>query len=143
MKHNVGDIAFDSSIDDSSFVVCNEERIFQYYSVGTSYIGGRKAIRKKIFTELKNTNLEFDKKTGYITFRFIVNCKGQAGRYRYKEVDSDFFKTTFKTSEVEKLKKAITVLDNWNSGILKDDVNVDSYYHINFKIIDGEIIDIF
>jgi len=143
MKHNVGDISFDSSIDDSSFVVCNEDRIFQYYSVGTSYIGERKEVREKIFAELKKENLEFDKETGYITFRFIVNCKGETGRYRFKEVGSDFSKITFKASGIEKIKSAISKLKNWNTGTLDNGTTVDSYYQINFKIENGNIKDIF
>jgi len=143
MKHNVGDIAYDSRIDDSSFVVCNENRIFQYYSVGSNYEGERKAIREKIFTELKNKHLELDIKTGYITFRFVVNCKGQAGRFRFKQVGSDFSKITFKASEIEKLKSAISKLNNWNAGILSNGTPVDSYCQINFKIENGNIKDIF
>ena len=143
MKNNVGDIAFNSSIDDPSFIVCNEDRVFQYYSVGTSYIGERKALREEIFKELENKNLKLENKSGYITFRFIVNCNGQSGRYRFKEVDSGFSKTTFKISEVEKLKSTLMKFQNWNVGVLKNGTSVDSYYQINFKIIDSKIVDIF
>ena len=143
MKNSVGDIAYDSSIDDSSFIVCNEDRIFQYYSVGTSYIGERKALREEVFTELENKNLKLENKSGYITFRFIVNCKNQTGRYRIKQVDNNFSKTTFKISEIEKLKSALMKLQNWNIGVLKNGTPVDSYYQINFKIENGNIKDIF
>ncbi|WP_077399125.1 hypothetical protein [Cellulophaga omnivescoria] len=143
MKNNVGDIAYDSSIDDSSFVVCNEEQIFQYYSVGTSYEGERKAIREEIFTELENKNLVFGNKSGYITFRFIVNCNGQAGRYRFKEVDSHFLETSSKEDLINQLKVAVMKLNKWKAGTLNNDTPVDSYYQINFKIIEGKIEDIF
>ena len=143
MKNNVGDIAYNSSIDESSFIVCNEERVFQYYSVGTSYEGEQKAIREEIFAELENRDLAFENKSGYITFRFIVNCNGQAGRYRFKEVDINFLETSFKKEDVDKLKIAVTKLTNWKVGTQKNGSPVDSYYQIKFKIIEGKIEDIF
>lgn len=143
MKNNVGDINFDAKIDDSSFKTCNEDRIFQYYSVGTSFKGERKAIRESIFKDLESSGVNFGNKSGYITFRFIVNCNGESGRYRFKQVDESFLKTTFGVSEVKKLKNAVIRLKNWNAGTLKDGTPVDSYYQINFKIIEGEIEDIF
>ncbi len=143
MKNNVGDIKFNSKIDDSSFKVCNEDRIFQYYSVGTSYKGERKAIREAIFEHIKDTELDLGDKSGFITFRFIVNCEGVPGRYRFKEVDEKFMQTTFKKDEVEKLKTAVRSLKNWEAGFSSDGLLVDSYYQINFKIIDGQIQDIF
>ncbi len=143
MTNHVGDIEYDSSIDDSSFFICNEKYIYQYYSVGTSYMGGRKALREEVFNQVKKINLVLDKKSGVVTFRFVVNCKSETGRYRYKAIDSNFSETTFKDSEVEKLKIAVKSLKNWVSGIKKNGDRVDSYYQINFKIKDGTIIDIF
>ena len=143
VKNNVGDIAFDENLDDPSFVVCNEDRIFQYYSVGTHYIGERKAMREFIFNYLKDKELDLSSQSGYITFRFIVNCKGKAGRYRYKTVDKNFSATIFRENEIEKMKNAVKELNNWNVGVLKNGRKVDSYYQINIKIVDGVIIDIF
>lgn len=143
IKNDVGDINFDESIDNPDFKICNEDRIFQYYSVKTSYIGERKAIRETILNHLKNENIEFDKKAGYITFRFIVNCEGESGRYRFKAVDKKLLHTTFSASIIEKLKNAVMKLNNWKAGTLEDGTPVDSYYQISFKIIDGKIVDIY
>src|SRR5690606_9817310 len=110
------------------FKICNEDRIFQYYYAKTSYIGERKAIHDTILEYLKHENIEFDKKSGYITFRFIVNCDGQTGRYRFKAVDDKLLKTTFSASKTEKLKNAIMKLSNWKAGTLKNGTPVDSYY---------------
>lgn len=143
VKNNVGDISFDKNLDNPSFIICNEDRIFQYYSVGTSYVGERKVLRQSLYEHLKKENIDLGTKSGYITFRFIVNCNGQPGRYRFKEVDENFFKTNFEVSEVQKLKNAVMRLKKWNAGTLKDGTSVDSYYQINFKIIEGKINDIF
>jgi hypothetical protein len=143
MKNHIGDIEYDSSIDDSSFFICNKKYIYEYYSIGTSYIGERKAIREEVFNQIEKRNLVLDRKSGVITFRFVVNCKSETGRYRYKAINSDFSETTFKDSEVEKLKTIIKGLKNWVSGVNRNGDKVDSYYQINFKIKEGIIIDIF
>lgn len=143
MKNNVGDINYNPNIDDKLFNVCDETRVFQYYSVGTSYIGERKSIREEVFNYLKDKNVNLDNKSAYITFRFIVNCNGQPGRYRYKIVDSNFKKTDFAKEEIDKLKNAVMSLKNWQAGVTENKVSVDSYVQINFKIENGEIKDIF
>ncbi len=143
MKNSVGDIGYDSNIDNKSFIVCDESRIFQYYSVGTSYIGERKAIREEIFNYLKDKNFTLDNKSAYITFRFIVNCNGQPGRYRFKIVDSNFKKIDLAKGEIIKLKNAVMSLKNWKAGTIENKNSVDSYAQINFKIENGKIKDIF
>lgn len=143
MKNNIGDIEFDPKIDSSSYMLCDENRVFQYYSVGTDYIGERKAMRDEIFKALENEHLLFDNKEGYITFRFVVNCNGRTDRFRFKSVNSDLKKNEFPSADIEILEKAIRTLKKWRPGVSIDGNPVDSYYQINFKIENGIIIDIF
>ncbi|KPM33411.1 Hypothetical protein I595_314 [Croceitalea dokdonensis DOKDO 023] len=143
MKNNVGDINFDSQIDDPTFEVCDENRVFQYYSVGTSYIGERKAMREEIFNNIKDINLSFEGKGGYLTFRFLVNCKGKTDRFRFKSVNADLQKNEFPLSDIKMLEKVVRGLKKWMPGVLNDGTPVDSYYQINFKIENGHITDIF
>lgn len=143
MKNNIGDIEYNAKLDDATFNVCNEDRIFQYYSVGTTYIGERKAIRESVFSKLKNETLFLNKESGYITFRFIVNCEGEAGRYRVKMVDENMKETFFENSTIAKLESSIKSLKNWRPGLTKNGNSVDSYYQINFKLENGNIKDIF
>ena len=58
MNSRVGDIEFDKNLDDPNFKICNEDRVFQYYSVNTNYNGGRKAIRSEIKSFLKSLDLK-------------------------------------------------------------------------------------
>lgn len=135
----VGDIAFDASIDNSEFLVCDEERIVQYYSVGTYYEGGEKAIK----TELREliTQLNFEK-SGIITFRFVVNCTNQTGRFRTKMVNTDLKETSFNSSNIKQIQESIKSLNSWHAGKW-DNQPLDTYYILNFKIQNGKITDIF
>ncbi len=143
LSHNVGEIKYDERIDNLTFKVCNKKRIFQYYSVSTSYEKGRKQMRKDLLNILNKENLKLENKTGYITFRFVINCKGETGWYRISSTSQDYKEEVFKEAEIKKLKGAILKLKNWKVGRLKNNEKIDSYYQINFKIKEGVIEDIF
>ncbi|QNK78285.1 hypothetical protein H7F37_04150 [Winogradskyella sp. PAMC22761] len=133
--HRIGDIAFDKNIDNSAFIVCNEDRITQYYSVGTNYQGGERTIKKEL-NELINS-LNFNE-SGFITYRFVVNCKNRVGRFRVKMVNSDLKENSFKSNNIKQIQESIKSLNGWKAGKL-----LDSYYVLNFKIQNGKITDIF
>ena len=137
--NEIGDIDYDPTLDDPAFVVCHK-KVFQYYSVGTVYHGGRKAMRDQFLNDLGQ--VEFEQKTGYIIFRFMVNCKGEAGRYRIQQVDLNLNNTTFNPHMLVTVQDAVERLNQWIPGTLKGK-HVDSYYQIHFKIQKGKIIDIF
>lgn len=141
--HNVGEINFNSTLGDNpSFLPCNENKIYQYYSVQTNFIGGRKAIREFINKELTNSFTFKNDDFGYITFRFIINCKGELGRIRFKSVDHNMTKKNFSQKKVERLKEIISSLKSWNAGVIRNK-KYDSYSQITFKINKGKIVDIF
>ncbi|TDT50527.1 hypothetical protein CLV90_0061 [Maribacter spongiicola] len=135
----VGDIPFDLSVDNSEFVVCDEEYIVQYYSAGTYYKGGEKAIK----TELREliTQLNFEK-SGIITFRFVVNCNNQIGRFRTKMVNENLKPTSFRYSNIKQMQETIKNLKDWHAGKWNNQP-LDTYYNLSFKIQNGKITDIF
>lgn len=143
-NNQVGNIKFDSKVDNIDFKTCSENVKTQYYNVGTNYEGGAKAFRKEIFVILKKEQISFDNKSGYITFRFVVNCKGEIGRFRVNMIDKNIKETKFDISKLNELKTVLKTLKKWNPGEAKrNNLKTDSYYNIKFKIEEGEIIDIF
>jgi len=90
MSHTVGELSSDREID-GDFKVCNEDKIPNYYGMDTDYEGGKKAIKNKLLNNLQNLKFE---NPGLITFRFIVNCEGDIGRFRTQS-------TNFKISNID------------------------------------------
>lgn len=76
---HVGDITFDGKVDKDNFKLCNDGRIYQYYQVNTSYLHGIHGMRDELLQYINE--LKF-RESGYITFRFIVNCEGDIGRFK-------------------------------------------------------------
>ncbi|MDF4204877.1 hypothetical protein PXD56_18050 [Maribacter sp. SA7] len=139
----VGDIPFDLSIDNSEFVVCDEDQIDQYYLADTYYEGGKRAIKKELSKILNDLEFEFEfDKSGTITFRFVVNCTNQIGRFRTKMVNENLKSTSFKSSNIKQMQETIKNLKHWHAGKWNNQP-IDTYYNLSFKIQNGKITDIF
>lgn len=139
ITNRVGDLSFNKEIDNSTFKICDEKRITQYYSTKSNYQGGKKAIKKELW---KTTEQLTFKNSGFITFRFIINCNGEIGRFRVKTIDSELKENSFDSQKIKILQTSINKLQKWNTGTWKDKT-LDSYFVLNFKIEQGKITDIF
>ena len=136
---NVGDIAFDRSLDDPSFKVCNEKQIPQYYNFGGLRFKGEKPKIVEHFKNFKEINTPGE--TGFITIRFIVNCEGKSGRFRIQEMDNDYRTKSFRNEIRDQLLALTKSLDGWI--IARNEAhNFDYYQYLTFKIEDGKLIEI-
>jgi hypothetical protein len=140
LPENVGDITFDPKTDDPHFKVCYPDNIFQYYAVNTTYKGGTQVIRNFYFSNYKY-EMGYASITGYITIRFVVNCKGQTGWFRIKQLDSNYQHISFNKKAVSELLILTKKLNSWIPGKFNG-VNYDSYYYLNFKRTGGHLKDI-
>ena len=138
MSHTVGEIGLVSKID-GDFKVCNENKIPNYYVLNTDYEGGKKAIKNKLLGNLQNLKFE---NSGLITFRFIVNCEGDIGRFRTESTNLKLQKIEIDSEKLKNIENALVNLKKWNPAKNNFD-SFDSYYVLNFKIRNNRIVDIF
>jgi hypothetical protein len=139
-SNHVGDIAFDAKLDDPAFKVCDEKKIVQDYSVGTKFEGERKALID-YFTKGFVYKNNYSGNSGYITIRFIVNCKGESGRFRVYQLNEDFQENKFHPELVNHFLQQLKEVKGWIPGNYKK-VDYDSYDHIVFKIENGKLKDV-
>jgi hypothetical protein len=136
----VGDITFDPKTDKASFELCDNGFINQYYGLKTTYQGGTKAI-KKYLTGNYEYKTAYKNITGYITIRFVVNCKGQTDRFRVFQLDENYQRANYNISFISHLTALCKSLNGWIPGKYNNQV-YDTYYYLNFKMIKGQIKDI-
>jgi hypothetical protein len=141
---NVGDIPFDKEMDDDSFQVCNEQYIKQYYVRYSSdtppgYKGEKRGLENAIKNKYQMENSEGE--DGYLTIRFIVNCKGKTGRYRIEEMDFAYKPKKFDRKISSQLLGIVKNLNEWTPRKDKNTV-YDFYQYLTFKINDGQIVKI-
>ncbi len=125
---------------DEDFKPCGDY-IFEYYNGNSHdvFIGGKYAFKKTVFP-LIDSALLFQE-SGYLTFRFVVNCKGQIGRLVTEMVDENFNETVFNKKTVDHLAGILLDLDSWKVNKFRGK-EMDAYTYITFKFKDGKIIEI-
>lgn len=139
----VGDIYFDVKLDDSNFKVCDEKQVFQYYNFGKglNYKGEKVKINEHFKAGFKSNDAVNE--SGYLTIRFIVNCKGETGRFRVLGMDTDYKEKVFSESLTSQLLQLTKQLDGWIVGEFEGEgIPFDYYQYLTFKIENGKLIEI-
>jgi hypothetical protein len=138
---HVGDIAFDSILDDPAFKVCDEDRVAQYYNFGDGiqYKGEMPTLKAYFTTGLKDIVVENE--TGYLTIRFIVNCEAKVGRLRVQGMDNAYQAKKFNDKLEHRLVRLVKNTDGWIAQEYEGK-KYDYYQYLTFKIEKGKITDI-
>ncbi|MBK9631436.1 MAG: hypothetical protein IPO62_10295 [Saprospiraceae bacterium] len=138
---SVGDIAFDSLMDQKEFFLCNEKDIMQYHnnSRGLEYRGEKLAIIESF--EKKYVPIPDSSQNGLIRVRFVVNCKGQTDRFRIIAMDEDYQTKKFDERITQQILDICKSLDGWLPK-KKEDKEFDYYQYLIFKIQSGQITEI-
>lgn len=131
----VGDIQVDLKLDEPNFKPCSKKTTLQHYEFGKKYIGEKPALEQH-FSEKLNSGI-LEKENGYITIRFLVNCKGETGFYRVKGMDFDYKEKKFDQPTVKQLLTLTKQLDGW--PIFE---KYNYYQQITFKIVNSQIDEI-
>ena len=141
---NVGDIPFEKEWDDDNFHICDETNIPQYYVRYSSdtppgYKGEKRGLESVILNQYHYVPSE--KENGYVTIRFIVNCEGKPGRFRMEEMDFDYKAKTFDKKITGQLLDIVKNLNDWIPR-KRNDISLDFYQYLTFRIEKGQIVKI-
>ncbi len=110
----------------------------QYYSFKIKY-----PLSSENLTEEVNKSLTYQPKqmNGFITIRFVVNCKGQTGNFEVYQTGDNYQIVKFEDKYIEQLLGFVKSLDGWKKAIYKDK-NYDYYTYFAFKIEYGKVTEI-
>ena len=139
--HRVAYIDPDSAMDkETPFQTC-DEYIYDYYNGEQKlhYNGGKKAIWEVVNKRLNKKKLL--KESGYLTFRFVINCKGTMGRITTEQAGLDFQPKKFSYITVNHFYKIAQEVDDWIPTNIRGE-NVDAYFYLTFKLKNGELIEL-
>ncbi|MFM7429088.1 MAG: hypothetical protein KA713_06600 [Chryseotalea sp. WA131a] len=136
--HSVGYIDPATSLGDKDFKTCSD-MIFEYYNSepDAGYKHGKNILRDSVKTKYNYKGND----SGYLTFRFVVNCKGLAGRYQIVENDLDFKPKQLNQDLVQHLFTITQELKDWKQLVWEKEPR-DYYMYITYKLQDGKIIEI-
>lgn len=137
----VDDIVPDAKLD-GGFTLCNkEEEAIQYFNDGKGfeYTGGKYTLDSIIFSGFKQVDLP--SATGLIRIRFMVNCRGESGRFRLIGMDPAYQEKSFDRSVTDQLLSVTKSLNGWPPKQWKN-TSVDYYQYLIFKLERGKLIQI-
>lgn len=139
-KHPIGHLS-ESNIGNPDFEPCYKEEIFagNYFRKPSGFSFGKDSLRRYFSSTYDNQGIVSE--SGYITFRFAINCEGEKGWYEIHELGLDFKEKKFNKITVDHLLKLIEDLDSWRP-IEFNDNKFDSYMHLTFKIENGDLLEI-
>ncbi|WP_344928008.1 hypothetical protein [Aquimarina addita] len=142
--HRVGHINFEQTLDkDKELELCfSHNKINDYYNGGQDrggYIGGKGNLKKYINSVLDSDKLKDE--SGYLGFRFVINCKGKAGEFLLNEAGFDYQKKNFNKETTQHLYEIISSIPRWSPCIIRGEER-DSYAYVTFILKNGKIQDI-
>ncbi len=142
-ERHVGDIKINPKLDDPTFELCHgDEYVAQYFNYAEDF--PFVAEKDSLIRLFQSTYVPVNKKgqSGYVRIRFIVNCKGESGRFRITESDFNYQPFQFKRKIIKQLYDITKNIEKWD--VISDEVNGprDYYMYLIFKIKDGQLIEI-
>ncbi|MEM1407269.1 MAG: hypothetical protein AAGG59_10875 [Bacteroidota bacterium] len=138
----VGHIDTTKTLDDKPFRLCNSiNDLADYYNSNPDgrYLRNKNGLVKELRSSIDDRVLAGE--SGFLTFRFIVNCEGEAGRFVAEGVDLDYQPKKYPKIIIDHLYEALTRLEKWRPVIIGGRVR-DAHFYVTFKLKNGEIIDI-
>jgi hypothetical protein len=139
-KNYVGYIDQDKALLNNKYELCNESRIYHTYSSAgfKAYSGTKKQFREAVNSEF-NTNNYTD--SGYLNFRFLVNCEGNPGWFEIIQMNLDLEESSLNQEMVNELFKFTANPNHWNS-ITYDEIAHNYYMYISYRIENGKVTEI-
>lgn len=132
----VGDILPDPELD-GDFQNCNIGRLPQYYAYHDKPFAKEK-IHFERYIQSHYQVPEDVKESGLLRIRFIVNCKGESGRFRLLSMNENYKEIEFSPSISDQLLRLTKEYKEWRV-LSYEGLESDYYFYVSFKIKKGKI----
>ncbi|QKG52234.1 hypothetical protein [Hymenobacter sp. BRD67] len=121
-----------------SNAACSKALVAHYYSVEGKYPRSSDTLLREAQAFLKLQKQQYAG-TGYVTFRFIINCAGhRLPRTQVLQTDASYQQTVFQPELVEALYAFLQTLTEWQVAKSPGSVNYIAY--LTFKMKNGEVV---
>ena len=140
-KHYVGYIDTDKALLNDTYKLCNDIGIIHTYSSAglEAYKSSKKQFRDTLNTTFNAGSNYSD--SGYLNFRFLVNCEGNAGWFEIVQMDLDLKETPLNSKMVDELFKFTSNSSLWNV-ISYENEPYNYYMYISYRIENGKVTEI-
>jgi len=137
----VGYINLDSALITNRGKLCNPKKIFGTHHGLPEYAFEVSKKHFKTFIQNNYNNNNYDD-SGYINFRFLINCDGIAGWFEIIEMNLDLEEVELNDEMVNQLLKLTYGYECWRQLSVMDKGSIDYYMYISYRIENGKITEI-
>lgn len=138
--HYVGYINKEKALLNDVYELCDKGALYKVHhgAPEDAFEGSKKQFRNYIITHYENKSYN---DSGYLNFRFLVNCEGNAGWFEIIEMNLQLEETKLNQNMVQQLFKLTSNPENW--AVFTYDGQPRNYYmYISYRIENGEILEI-
>lgn len=129
-------------LDKEPFALCNPlSELKDYYNSTPDgrYSKNKSGLIRDLRVAIDTTLI--GEQEGYLTFRYYVNCHGEAGSFVAEGVGFDYKPKAFSDDLVSNIHKAFISLDSFRPVHIREEDH-DAHFYTSFRLKDGEITDI-
>jgi len=139
-QHYIGYINQEKVLLNDGYLCNKDEIYFTFKGAGSDgYKGTKKRFRDTILSKYKH---QLYKDSGYISFRFLVNCRGEAGWFEISEMNLDLGEKNLDNKMVQELLDLTSKKGNWNVFGFNEKEGADYYMYLIYRIENGKITEI-
>tara|TARA_R110001583_G_scaffold57677_2_gene172523 strand:+ start:23714 stop:24262 length:549 start_codon:yes stop_codon:yes gene_type:complete len=139
-KNYIGYIGQEKALLNDVYTLCDGGNIYHTYSSASlkAYAGTKKQFRTAL-TE----NYSGDKfnDSGYLNFRFLVNCDGNAGWFEIIQMNLDLEETKLNPQMVDSLFTFTAMPQNWKELDFHEKSS-NYYMYVSYRIENGKVVEI-
>lgn len=138
--HYIGYIDQNTALLNNTYSLCGDGKIYKIHHGAPfdAYKNNKRTFKNNVLKTYKNNGY---KDSGYVNFRFLVNCEGNPGWFEVIQINEDYEEITHSKEMVNQLLKITSDPSHW-AVYINADVPRNYYHYVSYKIENGEITEI-
>ena len=139
-KNYIGYIDQEKALLNDVFSLCDDGNIYHTYSGAglNAYANTKSQFRKNLAKYYLGDTFN---DSGYLNFRFLVNCEGNPGWFEIIQMNLDLEEKELNTKMVDSLLNFTAMPQNWNALEFQEDSS-NYYMYVSYRIENGKVVEI-
>lgn len=119
---------------------CAKAPFVPYFSVGGKYPRSSETLAAEATTFLRRKNQRYTG-SGYVTFRFVVDCAGyRLPKTQVLQTDANYQATHFRKELIDELYAYLQTLKDWRTVSTSNGLLANYFTYLTFKISNGKVV---